>query len=304
MAFETVMNDLDSQTLSPKELAAVVGVSQSSIKRWVDVGHIAVTRTAGGHRRISRNAALRFIRSKRMRVVRPDLLGIPDFANVDRPLESGVLSGEFLHSLLVSGDTAQLRTVVTAAFLSGTEAAVLFDGPMADAMARIGAIWNTDQRGIFIEHGATSAFIEVISQLSALVGLPADDAPLAIGAAPLKDPHIIPSQMASTVLQEAGWRTLNMGPATPPHAIVDACEAHEADLVWLAVKSKLSSRDLEALREMCLTLQESGITVVAGGREVERTAAQWPVGVQQILTMTDLASAARRMLAERKEPQT
>ncbi|NNE35927.1 MAG: excisionase family DNA-binding protein [Rhodothermales bacterium] len=294
------MNDLDSQTLSPKELAAVVGVSQSSIKRWVDVGHIAVTRTAGGHRRISRNAALRFIRSKRMRVVRPDLLGIPDLANVDRPLESGTVSGEFLHSLLAAGDVAQVRRVVTAAFLSGTQAAVLFDGPIADAMVKIGEIWTTDQRGIYIEHGATAAFIEVISQLVALIGAPDDDAPLAIGAAPLKDPHIIPSQMASAVFQEAGWRTINMGPATPPHAILDACEAHEADAVWLAVKSRLGSRDLESLSEMCSTLNEKGVKIIAGGREVERTGSLWPDNVQQIFTMTDLAVEARRMLDEKK----
>ncbi len=293
------MNELESQTFSPKELAAVVGVSQSSIKRWVDAGYITVTRTAGGHRRISRSAALQFIRSRRMRVVRPDLLGIADFENVDQPLELAPLSGEFLQRLLLSGNTAQVRRVVTAAFLSGTDAASLFDGPITDALARVGEIWKTDQRGVFMEHGATAAFIEVIGQLVALMGVPGEDAPLAIGGAPAGDQHIIPSQMVAAVMAEAGWRSMNMGPNTPIHAILDACEMHQPDLVWIAIKSRISSRDLEELFQLCISLDEQGIEVVVGGREVERTHADWPENVNLVLTMTDLLSMARHMMESR-----
>ena len=39
--------------LSPKELADAIGVSESSIKRWVDNGEIQATKTSGGHRRIT-----------------------------------------------------------------------------------------------------------------------------------------------------------------------------------------------------------------------------------------------------------
>jgi excisionase family DNA binding protein len=293
------MNDLESQTFSPKELAAVVGVSQSSIKRWVDAGHISVTRTAGGHRRISRNAALQFIRSRRMRIVRPDLLGIADFASLDQPIEPAPLSGEFLHRLLVAGNTAQVRRVITAAFLSGSDAASLFDGPLTDALARVGEIWKTDQRGVVIEHGATAAFIEVIGQLVALMGVPGDDAPLAIGGAPPGDLHIIPSQMVAAVLAEAGWRTMNMGPNTPGHAILDAADMHQPDLVWLALKSKLSARELTELSDLCGALDEKGVEVVIGGREVERTHSVWPASVHLVLTMTDLLSMARHMLQSR-----
>jgi len=37
--------------LSPRELAEALGVSESSLKRWVDAGKIAASRTEGGHRR-------------------------------------------------------------------------------------------------------------------------------------------------------------------------------------------------------------------------------------------------------------
>ena len=41
------------KNFSPKEIAKALGVSQASIKRWVDRGLIEAEKTAGGHRRIS-----------------------------------------------------------------------------------------------------------------------------------------------------------------------------------------------------------------------------------------------------------
>lgn len=48
--------------LSPRELAQAIGVSESSIKRWIDDGLIGATKTAGGHRRIAGSEAIRFVR--------------------------------------------------------------------------------------------------------------------------------------------------------------------------------------------------------------------------------------------------
>ena len=50
--------------LSPKELAHALGVSESSIKRWIDDGRLDCTRTPGGHRRVTIQNALKFIRPR------------------------------------------------------------------------------------------------------------------------------------------------------------------------------------------------------------------------------------------------
>ena len=69
---------------SPKDLATAIGVSESSVKRWVDDGTIDASRTAGGHRRIPLSEAIRFIRQRRTPVVRPDLLGLRDLATLQK----------------------------------------------------------------------------------------------------------------------------------------------------------------------------------------------------------------------------
>jgi methanogenic corrinoid protein MtbC1 len=259
----------------------------------VDAGKIDVSRTAGGHRRISRTTAIDFIRGNQIRIVRPELLGIPDLAETRQPIEGGLLSGEYLQGLLVSGNTSLVRQAVTSAFLGGMKTFELFDGPIRDSLQRVGTMWKTDQRGIYIEHSSTNAVIEVISQIAALLGEQDHNAPLAIGGAPANDPHIIPSLMASTVLIEAGWRTMNLGPDTPVFAIRDAVQTHKPELVWLAVKTKLESATLLELTELCSELTNNGIRVALGGTEIERTRESWPSAIEIASSMTELAQIAR-----------
>ena len=70
-----VMNNASSQrTISPRHLAEAIGMSESSLKRWADRGFLSVTRTAGGHRRIAVQEAIRFIRSRELTILDPVLL--------------------------------------------------------------------------------------------------------------------------------------------------------------------------------------------------------------------------------------
>jgi len=67
--------------LTPKDLADAIGVSESSMRRWVDSGRLKMTRTAGGHRRIEINEAIRFIRESGTPVVHPEILGLADITS-------------------------------------------------------------------------------------------------------------------------------------------------------------------------------------------------------------------------------
>src|SRR5687767_2559257 len=78
-----------NELLTPKDLAAAIGASESSLRRWIDSGDIRVSRTAGGHRRIPLGEAVQFIRKIGAVIVRPEVLNMPpapilgDTASVD-----------------------------------------------------------------------------------------------------------------------------------------------------------------------------------------------------------------------------
>ena len=64
-----------NKTISPRDLAKAIGTSESSLKRWADQGLLQVTRTGGGHRRITLKAAINFIRDRSIAVLDPASIG-------------------------------------------------------------------------------------------------------------------------------------------------------------------------------------------------------------------------------------
>ncbi|MDX1547804.1 MAG: MerR family DNA-binding transcriptional regulator [Rhodothermales bacterium] len=284
-----------TKTFSPKELADVVGVSESSIKRWGDAGLIDVTRTAGGHRRIGMYAALRFIREQEMQVVRPDLLGLPDLEALPADAYAAELTTDSFYEALLAGEPPHARGMIVAAYLGGTSPAALFDGPIAGALERLGRRWLEDERGIYEEHVATATCLEAVNQLRLLVPPPEDGAPVALGGAPEQDPYLLPSMMVATVLADAGYRAVNLGPNAPVSTFVHGMEDNRPALVWLAAKAPLPEAERAAfIEQVCQPLQAEGGEVVLGGTAAEADSAAWPEGTRICYTMQDLAVYARQ----------
>ncbi|MFW5972582.1 MAG: B12-binding domain-containing protein, partial [Bacteroidota bacterium] len=252
-------------TLSPKDLARLIGVSESSVKRWVDGGLIDVTRTVGGHRRITVPEALRFIRANDLRMMQPELLGLPDINWLPDALRDGPLD-HALYDLLTAGEASAVRGLLIERWTAGDSLAALFDEAVAPALNRIGEIWQHGPEGIYVEHVATNICIDAVTHLQALLPVPGDDAPVAIGGAAPGDPYFIPSLMTAAVLSESGIRAINLGADTPPDALDAAVAHHKPRLVWVAVASEYEPESLRALADdLVLRMTARGIDVIAGG---------------------------------------
>ena len=289
---------MEIKTFSPKELAEVIGVSESSIKRWGDSGLIEMSRTAGGHRRIGFHAALRFIREQEMQIVRPDLIGLPDLEALPRAARAEPLSEDMLYHLLKEGQAVKARGLIALAYLDGMPLATLFDGPLAGALRRLGTLWHENDAGIFVEHTATSTCIEAINQVRLLIPTPPEQAPVALGGAPFQDPYLLPSLMVTAVLADLGYRTVNLGPNTPASTFLHAAAAEEPRLVWVALKNALSPSEHEALAEQVLTpLLHQDVEVVLGGHGLDDDDAPWPNAVHVLDSMNALADFARKHAA-------
>jgi len=256
-------------TLSPKELAQAIGVSESSLKRWADKGVVKVVRTAGGHRRITVPEAIRFIRETKATLVDPRRLGLSDVSTVAENLPDRGGERDRLYQLLRAGSAAEARGLLVSLYLSGQSTAAICDGPVKEAMWRLGELWRHDPSGIFIEHRATDICIQAVNQLRLLLREPGIEM-VAVGGAPAGDPYLLPSLLAATVLAAEGVHAVNLGPDTPFDTLRAAALAHEARLVWLSVSSAVEEREfLKELEGLSMELSTSGVCVVLGGQGAE-----------------------------------
>ena len=282
--------------LSPKELAMAVGVSESSIRRWVDDGQLQLSRTAGGHRRIPLAESVRFVREMGLSLARPEILGLGDLREL-RPFAGDASDEDRLYESLHAGDRITARGLILSWFLNGRGIAALFDGPIRGSLHRLGELWKHDLHGILIEHRATEICLAAIAALRELLPAPSAQAPLALGAAPEGDPYLLPTMMAATVLADSGFRDVNFGANTPVTLLGSQARQQNARLVWLSISAPQDAKSLRRdIRKLAEELSPANIPLVIGGR-LQRDYA--PRGLQNIYladSMEALAAYARGIL--------
>jgi excisionase family DNA binding protein len=284
-------------TFSPRELAAIVGVSESSMKRWIDAGEVEAGRTAGGHRRVSRREAVRFIRERELPVADLSALQLPDLAGVPDARRAGPLRAEEITEALRAGDARHVRALVVAEYVRGAPVAALCDGPLRQALHHMGTLWREGRSGIGVEHEATDTFTQALNQIRSLVPPPPPGAPVAVGGAIAGDPYAIPSLMAATVLEDLGFEVTNLGPNTPTGVLADVARERGAALVWLSVTALSSDDELRgAGRELAEGLEGTGARIIIGGQRAEQSALP---ELDVLPSMQALASAAEQVLAAR-----
>ncbi len=255
--------DTSHRAFSPRTLAAAIGVSESSVKRWIDAGMIQVSRTAGGHRRVPLHAAVKFIREQGMEVLQPDALGLPQHATDAVYSDPSLLTGDLIFDLLLSEHAEQAAAHVVSAYVAGGSVAEMFDGPIRDALERIGELWHANIGDIFYEHRAIQLFLHALGQIRMLMPPPASEAPHAVGGAPANDPHLIPSDMTAIVCASVGIRETNLGPFTPTEAFEKAIAATDASIIWLSLSSELDDDPRNTVR---LVESKPGLRLILGGR--------------------------------------
>lgn len=286
--------------LSPRELARALGVSESSVKRWVDQGALEAIRTTGGHRRISLADTMRFIRATGATVVDPTVIAGPRLAaDVLSPANPDE-AGEVLREALSRDDTEAVRGLFLSLHMASWSVAAMCDGPIRHALAEIGELWKHDASGVVIEHRAVDTIMHALSELRTM--LPSERSrqasPVALGGAPAGDPYLLPSLMASMVLAEQGYAERNLGPNTPAASLMNAVEHYRPRLVWLA-----SSADPRAARDVMRALRALGGRVaswsgdvVIGGRAVPPLGTL-PHNVHHFGSMGELAAFAKGLRA-------
>ena len=266
----TEETDAVKPILTPREFAEAIGVSESSVKRWVDGGDIEATRTVGGHRRIPIQAAGRYVRERSLTLVRPDILGLSD-VSAHSAAETGAEDPTTrFFDYLRAGAEAEARGLILTLYLDGDSVAEIVDGPFRAALARVGELWTSEPSGILWEHRATQIALRALTRLRSLLPVPAD-APVAVGGAPAGDRYILPTMAVAAVLAGEGMRAVNLGAETPTETLARGVETLDARLAWLSVSHVVAAERLrDGVLGMLPVLSERGAPLVVGGSQARK----------------------------------
>ena len=253
--------------LKTRQVASALGVSVSTIKRWVDSGMLRASRTVGKHRLIRLSEALRFARAHGLPYAGLEFLAGSSSAPV--PTIDDQTCDRLLEALR-QGRAKEARSLIRSAHAAGCGGVALADHLIRPVMQRIGHGWMVGALDVFQEHLATqivSASLVELIELESRAREWTSPPPLAIGATTEGDPYVLPGLLGELVLREGGWDLRNLGVNLPLSALSNAVREYGPRLVFLSVNYLVNEdRFVREYASFYQTAAASGAAVILGGR--------------------------------------
>lgn len=252
------------------QVAKALGLSVSTVKRWVDEGVLPAFKTAGGHRKL--------LVADVIELARRGDLPHTDLSRLTESVQGGQRAtptriSEELHEVLLKGDALLVRSLIFGAFRHGVAIEELADQIIAPVMARIGQEWATGKIDVMEEHRASQMCAAALYELKAVLEERASkNRPRAVGGSPEKDYTVLPSLLAQMVLLDAGWDAVNLGPNTPFASFAKAIRELRPKLLWLSVCHLDNEASfMNSYRELYQLAEKAGVAVAVGGRALENS---------------------------------
>jgi excisionase family DNA binding protein len=254
----------EKRYVSTAQVAQALGVSVTTVKRWVDNGVLPAHRTAGGHRKLLLADVIRLTRGENL--PQADLSKLIPKQIIDLE-NTGQLYNHFQNAI-DQEDCEQIRNIIIGSYQAGLPVETLADRVIAPAMSHIGHEWHNGRLPILKEHRLTQSCISALYELRGqLRGNAETDRPIAVGGAPEHDHYVLPTLLTKLTLMDCGWEAINTGPHTPMSALATALDTYEPLMLWVSV-THLTDADhfVQEFRQLARKAEEKGVAIAIGGR--------------------------------------
>jgi MerR family transcriptional regulator, light-induced transcriptional regulator len=251
--------------VSTAQVSQALGVSVTTVKRWVDDGVLPAHRTAGGHRKLLLSDVLRLVREANL--PQADLSRLVPKETVADPTDPSKLYPQLLEAIQ-EGDADRIRTMLHGSYNAGVPMEILADRIISPALQHVGHEWSVGRMDIMQEHRITQAIVSAMYELKAYMKLNAEkDRPVCVGGAPEHDHYILPSLVTKMTLIECGWDAINLGPHTPFSAFRAAIDELSPQMVWVSLTHVHDAESfIRDYRDFYKHAEDRGIAVAIGGR--------------------------------------
>ncbi|HBJ35488.1 MAG TPA: MerR family transcriptional regulator [Planctomycetaceae bacterium] len=261
---------------SPKQVADRLGVSESSVKRWLDQGAVPILRTAGGHRRVSQESVEQLLEqlkatsgfprlSEMAEETGPELSGSTVDIAADWRSNAVEEIAEFFRISLLDGDERKCRHLVDALIDRGHSPSTAADLLITPAMHGFGHMWERGELSIYQERRACGIAVELLASLKQQLPVHSGGG-VAIGGAPEGDQYQLPTAMVELALSEVGWNAKSLGCNLPMPEFAAAVQEYRPRLLWISISWLVDEhkfvRDFNAM----VDLLPKQTAVLIGGR--------------------------------------
>lgn len=243
--------------LTTSQVADLLNVHPSTVKRWCNEGDLAFDKTGGGHRRIHLTDVLSLAREK----------DIPTFLSPFEPYEGHVWTA--VNEAVDTGSFARVHALAMGWLLRGKAErlsrlflelgrhpqisfASFCDLGVGGFMREVGDAWRAGQLRVGEEHMLSEALLEVLLQLRAEITRQAPSEsferaarPVAVVGSMEGDRHSFGALCIRLALERVGWEVFYLGADVPVEDFAAMQTARGATLVGISFAPPSSGADMK-----------------------------------------------------------
>jgi excisionase family DNA binding protein len=279
---------MNTDVLSTRQVATLLGVGEATVKRWADAGEIECFRTPGGHRKFRLRDVTAFVQNRQYEAAGP----LPSVV-APGAAEMGEEAIQHFQDAALRGDAPALVSQLAGLRLRGHSLAELFDEVASPALHRIGEKWAHAKLSVAEEHVGSQAVIEAVARSQPLAepsGEPVrPDRGTAIVAAVSGELHDIAARMCACLLRAQGFEVLAPLAQTPARDLADLILRSRAAVV--ALSSTMSADIGEQVAMSIAATQQTGGRVLVGGEGMRK--ARLPEEAKLLGSLRELESESQ-----------
>ena len=206
--------------LNSKEVASIMGVNVSTIKRWTDSGKLDCYQTVGGHRKFLLSHVKNFLKEKINQKLKVNIIqylnkGEKELVQrIDR-IDYKYLR-DYLFQLSLQQSVDSIHDVINSLLIKGEPHYRIYDELILNVLSRIGDLWSNNKLSIEDEHTMTETIRNVMYRIHSEISKNNVKIPKKVICMTLtNDEHEIPLVMIQSILDEINIPTTNLGPNIP-----------------------------------------------------------------------------------------
>jgi excisionase family DNA binding protein len=283
----------DIQYFNTEEVAKLLGVNISTIKRWTDAGKLKCTKTIGGHRKFYIPQIAEFLENNQIKS--KDVQMFPVENSDDLELSSRILNKEYsflidytLQQALTVNRT-RLQQIINGLYLSQEPIYKIYDSLLTPVLRNIGSLWEKEIISVSEEHLASQAIKDSVIRLQVLIKLPHQKKGIVACLNLSHEMHDIALKMVDHVLECRGYKILNMGQDTPLQKIEQIFENYAPRRLYISstfVPNPAVTR--KEFLDICEIGQRFGTDIYIGGLGFDYFDYMHPVVVKRLYTFEEV----------------
>lgn len=218
------------------QVAELIGVNVSTIKRWTDTGKLNCIKSAGGHRKFHLNHIKQLLKSNKKMFSK---VNISKLVGNNKLISSAVKDKKYNVLInacmkhLLKGDTDNFCSLCKSFILAGYELDMIFDKIINPTLDLIGKKWENKEIAISEEHMASVIIKKFLTSLNENLNVKNSNEVFCFTL--YNDGHDLPLFMAENILNDLGYKVFNLGSNLPVYDFLKFLEKHNSSFIFLSI---------------------------------------------------------------------